>query len=81
MVSRHSSHVGFLRLMLKVSFVLFSTQAGVQAWGTDEAVFIRVFTQRSLQQLSATFSQYDKVRFLQETASVSVFVSVSVSVS
>ena len=56
----HSFSAVLIVLMMLLSFLCL--QAGVKKWGTDEAAFIRVFTQRHLKQLSAMFSEYEKVR-------------------
>lgn len=41
--------------------VIFSPQAGIKKWGTDEETFIQIFTSRSFPQLRAMLPEYKKV--------------------
>lgn len=41
--------------------VIFSPQAGIKKWGTDEETFIEIFTSRSFPQLRAMLPEYKKV--------------------
>ena len=40
---------------------VFSSQAGIKKWGTDEETFIEIFTTRSFAQLRAMLPEYKKV--------------------
>ena len=59
------SKIGFLLLKRSTSqgklSSIFSPQAGIKKWGTDEATFIEIFTTRSFAQLRAMFPEYKKV--------------------